>query len=397
MGWWASAGLKQGEPHMASWLVDLGLGVATFAGSVAMLRHGGLSPFAADTPGLDPFGIVLAAASTLPLVAWRRAPGLVFGLTSAASVALAASAHRLDLLLGPTVALYGVALTRPEILSWRTPALVLAWFTAYLAASGLAQRALPGFELLHTGLAWMAAWFAGERTRLRRQHVAGLKQRAARVEREAERERLLAIAEERGRIARDLHDSVGQALTLIAVRAGAARMRHIDDPQRSINALQAIEELARRTAEDMDHIVQALRDDDTEDGVEEPTGFASLPGLVRQFASAGLDVSLRTTGEQHLLPQATDQAAFRIIQESLTNSARHGSGAVEVDLEFQEDGLELTITNPLPQMANTDPVDGHGIMGMTERAELVGGTLSALRSDGVFRVRAWLPYGGSRS
>lgn len=149
--------------------------------------------------------------------------------------------------------------------------------------------AFPGTELLHTGLAWAVAWFAGERTRLRREHIAELEERALRAEREAERERRLAAAEERARIARDLHDSAGHAISVIAVRAGAARLRHDEDPERSRLALEAIEQVARQTVAEIDEIFGTLRDGRSPRGaVEAPPGLASLDALVERHTSAGL-------------------------------------------------------------------------------------------------------------
>ena len=149
---------------------------------------------------------------------------------------LAGLGYPVDLMLGPTVALYLLAASRGPKTPWtgRITATVVGLLVAYLGATAAAYGTFPGIELLHTGLAWAAAWFAGERTRLRREHVADLRQRVLRAEREAERERLLAIAEERARIARDLHDSAGHAISVIAVRAGAARLRHHQDPDRSL-------------------------------------------------------------------------------------------------------------------------------------------------------------------
>lgn len=143
----------------------------------------------------------------------------------------------------------------------RTTAAMVALFFAYLAMTAAGDGTFPGIELFHTGLAWAVAWFAGERTRLRREHLTELEERAVRAERETERERRLAVVEERSRIARDLHDSAGHAISVIAVRAGAARLRHDEDPERSRLALEAIEEVARETVADIDGIVGTLRDD----------------------------------------------------------------------------------------------------------------------------------------
>jgi len=270
-----------------------------------------------------------------------------------------------------------------------------------IAASGAAaaaQATFPASELLHTGLAWAVAWFAGERTRLRREQIAELKDRALRVEREAERERLLAAAQERARIARDLHDSAGHAISVIAVRAGAARLRHHQDPGRSLPALAAIEELARQTAEEIDQLVGTLREGGSANGdLEAPPGLASLDTLITHHQAAGLEVTLDTAGAPRPLGAAADQAAYRILQQALTNAARHGTGSARIELAFGDAAVELSVTNPVPARGSPRSGGGHGLIGMRERAALLGGDLDAERANGVFRVRARIPYRGHRA
>jgi signal transduction histidine kinase len=381
-------------------LFDLAIAAVAFAGSLALIRHGGISPFRPGSGELDLVGVVLAACSTVPLIAWRRSPLGVFAFTAAASVLMAGLGYRIDLLLGPTAALYLFAASREQETPWasRTTATVFGLLVAYLGASGVAQGAFPGFELLHTGLAWAVAWFAGERTRLRREHIAELREGALRVARDAERERLFAVAEERARIARDLHDSAGHAINVIAVRAGAARLRHEEDPDRSLAALQAIEELARSTAEEIDLIVGTLREGPSAPGaVEAPLGLASLDTLIAHQGAAGLEVTLDTSGEVRPLGGAIDQAAYRILQEALTNAARHGAGSARIDLAFADAGLEITVTNPVLADGAPRSSGGHGMIGMRERVTLLGGELDAERSNGAFRVRARIPYRGHRA
>jgi signal transduction histidine kinase len=256
----------------------------------------------------------------------------------------------------------------------------------------------PGLELLHTGLAWALAWFAGERTRLQREQMAELRERAIRAEREAERERVLAAAEERARIARDLHDSAGHAINVIAVRAGAARLRHHEDPDRSLPALESIEELARQTAEEIDQIVGKLRAGGSANGVvEAPSGLASLDTLIARHSEAGLDIAFETVGPLRSLGGAADQAAYRILQEALTNAARHGAGTARIELAYGEAAVELAVTNPVPADGALRSGGGHGLVGMRERATLLGGSLDAGRSNGAFRVHARIPYGGHRA
>jgi signal transduction histidine kinase len=381
-------------------LLDGAIAVAALSSSLAGIAHGGVGPLEAETRNLDLAGISLAAASTLPLVVWRRFPLGVFALTAGAGVALAGAGYRLDLLIGPAAALYLLAASREPESPWtrRSTALVAVAFGAYLLAAAVAQAGFPSSVLLHTGFAWAVAWFAGERTRLRREQNADLRAHALRAEREAESERRVAIAEERARSARDLHDSAGHAMIVIAVRAGAARLRHADDPDRSLRALEAIEEVARETAADVDAIVGGLRDKAAGARlVEAPHGLASLDTLLAGHRDAGLELRCVTSGEPRALAPATDQAAYRILQEALTNAARHGSGDARVELAFGQAGLELTVTNRVTGDARPPAAGGHGLIGMTERATLLGGSLSAEPLNGVFRLRARLPYRGRPS
>jgi signal transduction histidine kinase len=379
-------------------VLDVAIAAAALSSSLAGIAHGGVGPLDTETRDLDLAGMLLAAGSTLPLVAWRRFPLGVFALTATAGVALAAAGYRLDLLIGPGVALYLLAASRQRETPWtrRSTAIVSTAFVAYLVAAAIAQASLPGSELLHTGFAWAVAWFAGERTRLRREQIDDLRAHASRADREAESERRLAIAEERARIARDLHDSAGHAINLIAVRAGAARLRHSDDPERSLRALEAIEEVARQTAADIDAIVGSLRSQIDGSGgvVDAPHGLASLDTLLARHREAGLDVSSVSSGERRALPPAADQAAYRILQEALTNAARHGAGDARVELAFGEAALELTVTNRLKGSALPPASAGHGLIGMTERATLLGGRISTEPVNGVFRLRARIPYRG---
>jgi signal transduction histidine kinase len=377
-------------------LVDVAIAAAALAGSLAQLSHGGIAGFSQPGSGeLDWTAGVLAVFSTVPLVAWRRAPRAVFVFTASAIVLLGALGYPIALPLGPTAALYLFAASRGEQNPWtgRSTGLVVVLFLLYVGAAAVGDGRFPGSELLHTGLAWAVAWFAGERTRLRREHIGELRERALRAEREGERERRLAAAEERARIARDLHDAAGHAINVIAVRAGTARLRR--DPERSQAALEAIEELARKTVGEIDQMVGTLRDRGSANGaVDAPPGLASLDTLVARHAATGLDVSVASAGEPRKLESAVDQAAYRILQEALTNAARHGMGAARVELAFGEAALELTISNAARGDRATRSNGGHGLIGMRERATLLGGSLDVERANGSFRVRARLPYGG---
>jgi signal transduction histidine kinase len=377
-------------------LLDAGIAVVVFALSVAMLASRGDSE--ADARDLDLLGVLLAALASLPLVARRQAPLAVFALTAAASAVLNGLGYPPGPPLGPTVALYFLALSpeRTRAPRWLTGLVVFALYAIHAGATGLAEDQVPTVPLLFGALVWGGAWVIGDRVRQRRGRIVELEERALRAEREAERERRLAAAEERTRIARDLHDSAGHAINVILVQAGAARLLQEQDLERSRAALETIEEVARETLSEIDQLVTALREDDLREGagaVEPPPGLAALETLAERHRSVGLSVSVREHGSRRPLAPALDQAAYRILQEALTNAARHGNGSAEVEIDFTPSSLELGVSNPTrPEQARGEA--GHGIVGMRERAALLGGSLEAGARNGVFCVRARLPYGG---
>lgn len=382
-------------PRRPGWVLDGSIAAVAFAGSLLLLSHDGIGASASASRHLDLLGVVLAAGASLPLLAWRRAPLGIFALTTAASAALMGRGYAAGPPLGPTAALFLLAASRDEAHPWtrRTTATVCALLAIHVGALWLASGTFPGTTLLAAILLWGIAWFAGERTRLRRAQTAELEQRAVRTERDTERERRLAAAEERARIARDLHDSAAHAINVIGVQAGAARLLHESDPARSRAALQTIEDVARQTVGEIDRIVSTLRAGDPPNGrVETPPGLAALGTLVAHHASAGLTVTVATEGEPQPLASAVDQAAYRILQEALTNAARYGTGAAQVQLYFGRSALELIVTNPTLTSGASSSGRGHGLIGMRERAALLGGNLSAEPQDGTFCVRAELPY-----
>jgi signal transduction histidine kinase len=390
----------------SGWLVDAAIAAGTLAGSLALISHGGVPGSTANEfarigdhrealAELDALGVLLSICASAPLVVWRWSPTGVFVAAGGASALLVGLGYPLGIPLAALAALYLLAASRDEQDPWtrRTTLIVLLLFAAYAGAAGADKGGFPTAAFVHGGVGFALAWFAGDRTRLRREHIAELKERAARAERDADHERRLAVAEERARIARDLHDAAGHAANLIAVRAGAARMR--GDPERSQAALETIERVARQTAAEIDGIVGTLRDQNQANGASvAPLGLASLDTLIARHKAAGLQVTVASRGVSQPLENAADQAAYRILQEALTNAARHGSGPAQIELDFGEAGLELTISNAAPSRGLLRRNGGHGLIGMRERATLLGGSFEAERSNGTFRVHARLPYGG---
>jgi signal transduction histidine kinase len=381
-------------PTNAGLLVDAGIAVAAFAFSLVLLAVGddGLADGSGD---VKIAAILITAVSSLPLVARRRAPLLVFVLTAVASIALRFVAEPAGPPVGATIAIFSLAATGDGSRARQrlTLSVVAVLLAAHVAASGIADDRFPGVELLLGVLVWGGVWLAGDRARLRQERMAALEDRAERLEREAESERRLAAAEERMRIARDLHDSAGHAINVILVHAGAGRLKAERDPAAARAAFETIEEVARETVGDIDELVRVLREAATNgDEVEQPPGVAAVEGLVERHRAAGLDVSLTVTGDRTQVPPGVDRGAFRILQEALTNAARHGGGTAEVEVAFAPAALELVVANPLrPGGHARGDGGGHGVIGMRERAVLLGGRLEASARDGRFEVRAHLP------
>jgi signal transduction histidine kinase len=378
--------------------IDVGIAFAAFLGTIALTLLHDSDETSEEARDPDALGILLAALSSFPLVARRRAPLAVFVLCAVASSVLFLLGYPEGPPIGPTVALYFVALSRPEgrLRTLVTVAFVGALFALHITLVGIGKESFPGGEALLGVILWTGVWIAADRTRLRRARMAELEERAHRAEREAERDRRLAAAEERARIARDLHDSAGHAINVILVQAGAARLLQEQDPERAREALATVEEVARETIREIDRLVGALREDSESGTVEPPPGLAALDALADRHRASGLEIDLSVHGSPRPLAPGADQAAYRILQEALTNAARHGEGSTaEVDLAFGDAAVEITVTNPIPSKAAMNG-ERHGLVGMRERAALLGGSIQVDATDGLFRVRALLPYANER-
>jgi signal transduction histidine kinase len=361
-----------------------------------MLQGGGFGASSPRNRSLDVLGMILATVSALPLAARRVAPLTAYLLTCAASLALGALHYPLDLPFAPLVGAYSLALAYGGAAGRgrRWTALVAGnLFVPAIAAVITITGQTPAritLEMLFWALLFVGAWIAGDRARLRRAQIMELEHRAQQARRDAERERRLAAAEERTRIARELHDSAGHAINVILVQAGAARLLQERDPAGSKHAIATIEQVARDTIGEIDRLVRALREDEGDQPA--PANPAAIEELLERHRAAGLSLQTELSGPRDALPRSVAWAAYRILQEALTNAARHGTGSATVAVCFQPRALDITVTNPTSPVAS-GPGGGHGIVGMRERATLLGGELEAGASDGVFRLHARIPYG----
>jgi len=218
------------------------------------------------------------------------------------------------------------------------------------------------------------------------------------AERVAALERRAEHLAERNRLARELHDSVGHALSIVSVQAGAAERVLDTDPAFARSALAAIAESARAAAADLDHVLGLLREDEPGDAAgagrtraPAPT-LEALDDLLGRIRSAGVDLDARVTGPLADVPRPVSAEAYRIVQESVTNAVRHAGDGVHVTLRLDAgpDAVAIQVANPLPPGAGrTEP--GRGLRGIRERVTILRGTLDAGPRDGEWRVAATLP------
>ena len=377
-------------------MLDIAIELLVFATSIAVMYAHGFNTPASEVRDGDALGVVLLAGINLPLVFRRRHPLPVFVASATAMVGIHALGYPGELGLWPAIAVYSLAAHARDERAARLGGLVAGTVFAVLGAIAVIVDPDPGIAF--GAVAWAGAWVVGDVIRQRHERIAELAERAERAEREATRERRLAAAEERTRIARELHDSAGHAMNVILVQASAARLLRESDPERSQRALATVEDVARATIGEIDRLVHALR----EDGASS-SDLAPLPGtldietLVDHHRATGLEVTFRREGSQRSVGTAVDRAAYRIVQEALTNAARHGTGEADVVVRFGEDELDIVVTNDIDADSPVVEAGRHGLVGMRERAALLGGRLEAGSENGVFRLHAVLPYAGEQS
>jgi signal transduction histidine kinase len=338
--------------------------------------------------GWDAAGWAAYLAAAAATLSRRRAPRLALAVV--APIAVASLCLRAG---GPTVFLVAMTLYSMTAASSRRAAatvtglVAIAILAATLTGGGqqVAQAAISGVALIGLG------WLAGENTRASRVYAA---QQAGQVSR--------ALADERAQIARDLHDIVAHAMSVIAVRSGVARMVIDSDPDQARDALAIIEITTRRALHEMRLLVGMLRDPDDRPAELSPVpGLADLDRLIADTAVAGVIVEVDVEGEARPLPPAADLSAYRIVQEALTNVVRHaGPTRARVLIGYRPAELSIEVTDdgprgPRPSDRAPRPIapagGGHGLIGMRERAALFGGKLEAGPHAAGFRVRVTLP------
>jgi signal transduction histidine kinase len=227
----------------------------------------------------------------------------------------------------------------------------------------------------------------------RGKRAAELEERAAFFEHEREEMERAAVADERRRIARELHDVIAHSITLMTVQAGAARLVLTEDPKRARESVVSVEETGRHALAELRRLLGILRTDDGEASLVPQPGLARVDDLIALARRAGLPVELTVEGEPRVLPPGVDLTAYRIVQEALTNAHKHaGPAHAHVLLHYGSEAVELEVTNDGRITANGDDTVGLGLVGMRERVGLYDGTFEAgPRAEGGYAVRARLP------
>jgi signal transduction histidine kinase len=339
------------------------------------------------------FAVPAVAVLMLPLLTRRRFP---FGAPAAYWI-LAAALSFVDGLLIPSIeSLFPVGLASAVLLgnlrdakqAWTGLAIVLAGITTVVYN-------IPGqatAELILLPVDFGIAWAAGFALRMRGEQAEAAEVRAARAEREREAAARVAVAEERARIARELHDIVAHAVSIMVLQIGAIRHKLPDMLAEDRDALRGVEQTGRGALAEMRRLLGAMRRDG--DGVElaPHPGVDRLDSLLDDVGRAGLPVRLHVNGDPFALPRAIDLSAYRIVQEGLTNVLKHAHASqVDVTFNYARDELQIEVRDDGEGLSTSDGL-GHGLVGIRERVKIYGGEMTAgAAPEGGFVLGARLP------
>ncbi|MFD5950751.1 sensor histidine kinase [Streptomyces collinus] len=366
--------------------------VCMVAGSFVEPRHRDSVSWVLRTP--DPLSLLLMTLGAAALVFRRRAPMTVLALTGALSVIESVTGDpRAPVAMSAVIALYTVASTTDRPTTWRVGLLTMTVLTGAAMAAG----PLPWYAQENLGIfAWTGIGAtAGDAVRSRRAFVQAIRERAEKAERTREEEARRRVAEERLRIARDLHDVVAHHIALVNVQAGVAA--HVMDkrPDQAKEALAHVREASRSALNELRATVGLLRQSGDPEAPTEPApGLDRLDELTGSFRSAGLHIEVARADQGSSLPAAVDLAAYRIIQEALTNVQKHAGPRAKAEVSVVRVGpnVEITVLDDGSGEHETQDGGGHGLLGMRERVTALRGTLTTgPRYGGGFRVHAILP------
>src|SRR4051812_945398 len=340
--------------------------------------------------------------ATLPLAYRRRWPlavvCVVMGAIALDSIVVGKAPQGLEVLLPALIAVYSVAAHAD-----RRRALVglAVGFAGTVIEASLDPEVVTFGQLVviegtfFVGLGG-SAWLAGRYVRARGLAAERSEDRAERMERWQHELARVAVADERTRIARELHDVIAHSVSLMGVQAGAVERVLERDPEQAREALRSIQATARESVGELRRLLGILRAGEEPAGLAPQPGLGALEALVEESRAVGLDTELAVEGEARALPPGVELSAYRVAQEALTNVRKHAPGSrARMVVSYGHDRLEVSVRNSAGARSNgtaAAPGTGNGLLGMRERVALYGGSLEAgPQADGGFLVRARLP------
>jgi signal transduction histidine kinase len=380
--------LRRIDPRVFDWLLAIAFVVAAIVSAYTtryLVGPASLTALVGSSPGLAAYirrtrpvtAILVWALGVVILAAWLTPPekvgGLFFGLLLFTYIVGSRVPGRRALVApgAVTVAVAAVALSSP----------------------GPFQVG----DFIFPTIFGLMFWLAGRVVRSRTELTAELHEAALVADEQREADAARAVAEERRRIAREMHDVVAHSVSTMVIQAGGARRILASDPARAIEAATLIEQTGRAALQEMRHLLGVLHaGEDLAELAPQPT-LQGLDALVARSGAAGLPVRLRIEGDRRELPSGLDLAGYRVVQEALTNALKHGGGSAEVLVRFDEDELRLEIADAGRGASIAPRVEGggHGLVGMRERVRVFGGELHAgPRAEGGYLVSVRLPLQG---
>ena len=343
------------------------------------------------------FCVPAAAVVALVLLARRRFP---FGAPAAFWLLAAATSFVDGRLIPYPAGLYLAGMLAAFLLgNLRDPVLARVGLAVVLGSMATIILNRPGHspgEVVFIPLLFGIAWLAGFALNARAEQADAAEARAVQAERERETAARIAVAEERARIARELHDIVAHAVSVMVLQVGAVRHKLPEELADESDALRGVEGAGRTALAEMRRLLAAMRDDGDDLELGPQPGLDSVGSLVAEVERAGLPVALHVEGETAALPRAVELSAYRIVQEALTNALKHAHASrADVTLRYGPDELRIEVRDDGSGGGATSNGPGYGLVGVRERVKIYGGTMTAgTAPDGGFVLDARLPLRG---
>lgn len=364
-------------------------------------------------PDADAVDFAFVVAINLPLILRRRWPRIAFGLVALAGLTQIFLPRPIGIhdagLLFSLYSLVGYSNRRVGLFGLGVTVVItvcgsLTDWWGYIDDQLTHDRPtliVHVLTLLGVLLLVLASWASGERLRSARVGMTALAERAATLEREREQQARLAAAAERARIAREMHDVIAHALSVMIAQADGAGYVIDESPAQARTALDRIARTGRDSLTEMRGLLGLLREGDSPRELAPHPGLEQLSDLIEEATESGLHVEVRQSDAREAGPhgpvaQMVALTTYRVVQEGLSNARKHGGEDVSIDLEYRADGITVMVENvhPSQEKAAQAGPSGHGLIGMSERVAAVGGRLETGVSDDGFRISAWLPYSG---